>query len=106
MGAKPKTPPGEARGSPKPSSRPPYAGGTTISGAPPSPGSGYAYQSGKRSFVVSHFTRSGRDRVQTLGQIGKLRQAERLARKVFAAVAGGEDPLAERQAHWGAPGEQ
>jgi hypothetical protein len=58
------------------------------------------YPSGKRSFVISYSTRSGRDRIQILGQVGRLTldKAERLARQVFADVAEGRDPPAERRA--------
>lgn len=70
------------------------------------PGFGVRVQpSGRKTFVVRYRTSTGQQRKQTLARCCDMApdQARELARKVFAQVAAGADPAADRTAARGAP---
>ena len=65
-----------------------------------------AQDSGRKTYVARYRTRTGRQRKLTLGRCCDLspEQARELARRAFAAVAGGQDPAGERVEARQAPG--
>lgn len=70
------------------------------------PGFGVRVQpSGRKTYVARYRTHSNTQRKQTIGRCSDFPpdKAREMARKIFAAVAGGEDPAASRTASRDAP---